>query len=131
MTTPLPQAAKDLLDAPEFATVATIEPDGRPHLSVIWVGRDGDDLLFSTTKGRRKTDNLERDGRATILVYPKENPYSYLEVRGTATLTDDPQAEYIDTMSLKYTGNPKYQWAEPGQERVIVRVTPDKVVWHG
>jgi Pyridoxamine 5'-phosphate oxidase len=49
--TSLPDGAKRLLDSPEFATVATLEPDGRPHLSVVWMGRDGDDILFSTIRG--------------------------------------------------------------------------------
>lgn len=129
MTT-LPDQAKALLDTPEFATVATIEPDGQPHLSVIWLGRDGDDILFSTTRGRRKTDNLERDPRATVLVYPKDNPYSYLEVRGTVTLEDDPDQAYIEVMSQKYLGK-AYPWRDDSEQRVVVRVTPTKVVWHG
>ncbi len=128
MTT-LPDEAKTLLDAPEFATVATIDPDGQPQLSVVWLGRDGDDVLFSTTKGRRKTDNLVRDARATVLVYPKENPYSYLEIRGTVTVTDDPDQAYIEQMSHKYLGK-AYPWRNEAEQRVVVRVSPVKVVWH-
>lgn len=124
----LPDTARALLDRPEFATVATIEPDGRPHLSVVWVGRDGDDVLFSTVRGRRKTRNLERDPRTTLLVYPKDDPYTYLEIRGTATLVDDPTRSLIDEMSHKYEGK---GWAGAPDERVVVRVSADKVVWHG
>lgn len=130
MPQPLPEQARALLDRPEFATVATIEPDGRPHLSVIWVGRDGDDILFSTARGRRKTDNLERDGRASVLVYPADNPYSYLEVRGTATLEADPRKALIEELAQKYLGKP-YPWHSDREERVVVRITPDKVVFHG
>jgi PPOX class probable F420-dependent enzyme len=130
MSASLPETARDLLDRPEFATVATIEPDGQPHLSVVWVGRDGDDVLFSTLRGRRKTNNLERDGRATVLVYPKDDPYTYLEIRGTVTLVDDPDAALIDAMSHKYAGEP-WTHGSPGDQRVVVRVTPAKVVWYG
>ena len=126
----LPDEAKALLDRPEFATLATIEPDGRPHLSVIWVGRDGEDILFSTIHGRRKTTNVHRDPRVTVLVYPKDNPYAYLEVRGTAELTEDPERAYIEEMSQKYLGT-GYPWHKPEEERVVVRVKPEKVVWHG
>jgi PPOX class probable F420-dependent enzyme len=129
MTT-LPEGARTLLDRPEFATVATIEPDGRPHLSVVWVGRDGDDILFSTIHGRRKALNLQRDPRTTVLVYPQDDPYSYLEVRGTAKVVDDPQKQYIEEMSQKYLGKP-YPWHSDEEQRVVVRVTPEKVVWHG
>src|SRR3954469_8105363 len=129
MTT-LPDRATTLLDSPEFATVATLEPDGRPHLSVVWIGRDGDEVLFSTTRGRRKTLNLERDPRITILVYPKDDPYSYLEGRGTAELVDDPQKAYIEEMSQKYLGK-AYPWHSDDERRVVVRVRADKVVTHG
>jgi PPOX class probable F420-dependent enzyme len=126
----LPDEAKKLLDRPEFATVATLEPDGRPHLSVVWIGRDGDHMLFSTIQGRRKTLNLQRDPRITVLVYPKDDPYSYLEVRGTAELEDDPQKAYIEEMSQKYLGK-AYPWHSDDERRVVVRVRADKVVMHG
>jgi PPOX class probable F420-dependent enzyme len=129
MTT-LPDEAKKLLDRPEFATVATLEPDGRAHLSVVWVGRDGDDILFSTIRGRRKTGNLERDPRVTVLVYPKDDPYSYLEVRGTAELADDPRKAYIEEMSQKYLSKP-YPWHKDDEQRIVVRVRPDKVFLYG
>jgi PPOX class probable F420-dependent enzyme len=128
MTT-IPDAAKAWLDAPEFATIATIEPDGQPHLSVVWVERDGDELLVSTVKGRRKHANLERDPRATVLVYPRDSPYSYVEVRGTATLTEEGGRELIDRLGHAYRGWERY----PGDDgtdnvRVVVRIRPDKVV---
>jgi PPOX class probable F420-dependent enzyme len=129
MTT-LPDEAKKLLDRPEFATVATLEPDGHPHLSVVWVGRDGDDILFSTIQGRRKTRNLQRDPRATVLVYPADDPYSYLEVRGTTELVDDPQKAYIEEMSQKYLGKP-YPWHKDEERRILVRVRPENVVMYG
>ena len=72
-----------MLDAPEFATIATINPNGYPQLSVVWVERDGNDMLVTTIKGRRKYLNMQADPKVTVLVYPKDNPYSYVEVRGT------------------------------------------------
>jgi len=129
MTT-LPDHAKALVDAPEMATVATLEPDGQPQLSVVWVTRDGDDILFSTVRGRRKTVNLERSAQISVLIYPQANPYCYLEVRGTAEVEDDPQADLIQELSHKYTGQP-YPALPPGEQRVIVRVKPDRVIWRG
>ena len=118
-----------ILDAPEFATLATIQPDGQPHLSVVWVARDGDDLLISTVAGRRKHLNLVRDPRATVLVYPKANPYSYVEVRGTVTLTEEGGRALIDRLNVEYTGGDRYT-GDDGSEnvRVVVRLTPTKVV---
>jgi PPOX class probable F420-dependent enzyme len=125
----IPDAAKALIDSPEFATVATLMPDGRPHLSVVWVERDGDDLLVSTVKGRRKHLNIERDPRVTLLVYPRDDPYRYVEVRGTATMTEEGGRELIDRLCAKYTGAERYA-KDDGTDnvRVVVRVVGDKVV---
>ena len=121
----LPEAARELFDAPNFVTVATVDPDGRPQLSIVWAKLDGDDLLFSTIKGRRKYSNLLRDGRASALVSPTGDGYSYAEIRGTATMTDDPGAVLINELSLKYTGQPFGD--RPGEQRVIVRLVPHRV----
>jgi PPOX class probable F420-dependent enzyme len=122
----LPEAARELFDAANFVTVATIDPDGRPQLSIVWAKLDSDDLLFSTIKGRRKYSNLLRDGRATALVSPNGDGYRYVELRGSVTVVDDPQAALIEELSLKYTGQSFGE--RPGEQRVIVRLTPDKVV---
>jgi PPOX class probable F420-dependent enzyme len=122
----LPDAARELFDGPNFVTVATIDPDGKPQLSIVWAKRDGDDVLFSTIKGRRKYSNLVRDGRASALVYRADDPHTYAEVRGAATVTDDPSAELINELALKYTGQPFGD--RPGEQRVIVRIVPDRVV---
>ena len=127
--TDIPAVAQKWLDDPEFATVATVEPDGQPQVSVIWVKRDGNDVLFSTVRGRRKTVNLERDPRATVVVFPADSPYHYVELRGRVTLEDDPEGKLINELSHEYTGK---EWTKdaPGTPRVIVRLTPAKVVVH-
>ncbi|RFU43266.1 PPOX class F420-dependent oxidoreductase [Actinomadura logoneensis] len=114
-----------------FVTVATVQPDGSPQLSVVWVKRDGDDLLFSTTVGRRKEQNLRRDPRVTVMINPPDNPYTYAEVRGSVTMTTEGGQELIDELSRKYTGK-DYADFNPASaedsERVVVRITPQKVV---
>ncbi len=122
---------KKILDGKAFVTVATVQPDGSPQLSVVWVSRDGDDVLFSTTRGRRKETNLSRDPRITLLVNPADAPYTYAEIRGTATLTADPDNELIDALSRKYTGKEYADFnpaAKDDAERVVVRISPRKVV---
>jgi PPOX class probable F420-dependent enzyme len=123
---PLPQRAREMFEGPNFATVATLQPDGQPQTSVVWVRVDGDDVLFSTIKGRRKYQNMVRDPRLSVLVFDAADPYSYTEIRGTAEITDDPDAELIEELSQKYTGRPFGD--RPGEQRVIVRVRPDHVV---
>jgi PPOX class probable F420-dependent enzyme len=125
----LPDKARAILDAPEFATIATLLPDGRPHLSVVWIERDGDDVLVSTVKGRQKFRNIERDPRVAVLVYPQESPYEYVEIRGTATMTEKGGRELIDRLGFAYRGWDRYP-ADDGTDnvRVVVRITADKVV---
>ncbi|MER6257867.1 PPOX class F420-dependent oxidoreductase [Streptomyces sp. NPDC001584] len=132
MSAALSDDLKKLIDDnPLFATVATIQPDGSPQLSITWLTRDGDDLLVSTTVGRRKEKNLRADPRITVMINPADAPYSYAEVRGTAELTTEGGQELIDALSRKYTGkgyadfNPA---SKDDAERVVVRVTPRKVV---
>ncbi|MFE7403743.1 MULTISPECIES: PPOX class F420-dependent oxidoreductase [unclassified Streptomyces] len=131
MTAALSAELKALLDTPVFVTVATVQPDGSPQVSPVWVKRDGDDLLISTTVGRRKEQNLSRDPRVSVVVQPFDAPYTYAEIRGTATLTTEGGQELIDELSVKYTGK-KYAEFNPesgaDDERVVVRITPRKVV---
>ncbi|QDQ12272.1 PPOX class F420-dependent oxidoreductase [Streptomyces spectabilis] len=127
----LSEDLKSLLDTPVFVTVATIQPDGSPQLSPVWVTRDGDDVLISTTIGRQKEKNLRRDPRVTVLFQPFDAPYTYAEIRGTATLTTEGGQELIDELSRKYTGKDYADFnpaSKDDAQRVVVRVTPRKVV---
>ncbi|MFC9292335.1 PPOX class F420-dependent oxidoreductase [Streptomyces sp. NPDC057052] len=131
MPAELSDSLKSLLDSPVFISVATIQPDGSPQVSPVWVKRDGDDVLFSTTVDRRKYKNLARDPRVTLVVQPADSPYTYAEVRGTAEMTTDGARELIDELSVKYTGK-QYADFNPASvddaERVVVRIKPRKVV---
>src|SRR5699024_11297878 len=84
------EEAKRILNAPEYAVLATVEPDGQPQLSVVWVAREDEEVLVSTVRGRRKELNLRRDPKVTILVYPADHPQESLEVRGEAAVVEDP-----------------------------------------
>ncbi|MFD1930669.1 MULTISPECIES: PPOX class F420-dependent oxidoreductase [Nonomuraea] len=118
---------RKLFDGPNFATLTSVNPDGGPQSTVVWVRTDGDDILVSTVKGRRKPRNFEREPRASILVIDPADPYRYAEVRGSVTMEDDPTGALIEELSLKYTGNP---WEEPpGNERLILRIHPRKVIF--
>ncbi|MEV1173175.1 PPOX class F420-dependent oxidoreductase [Nonomuraea sp. NPDC049784] len=125
----LSEDVRKLLDAPNYATVTSINPDGGPQSTVVWVRTDGDDVLFSTVKGRRKPRNFERDARASLLVIDPDNPYRYVEVRGRVTMTPDPEGALIQELSQKYRGMP---WEDkPDTERLIVRISPDRVTLRG
>jgi PPOX class probable F420-dependent enzyme len=125
--TALTDLAKRLIDEPTFAVLSTINPDGAPQSSVVWVKRDGDDVVFSTIRGRRKTRNMERDPRVTVTLYDPADPYRYVEVRGAVSLTEEGGPELIQELSQKYDGTP-FTEGHPDNVRVVVRVTPTRVI---
>ena len=114
-----------LLDGPNFAVLATINPDGAPQTSAMWIGRDGDDLLFSTVEGRRKHRNVVRDPRISVTVLDAADPYNYVELRGTATITEDVGRKVDNELSWKYDGK-DVDPDPPGTVRLVVRVVVDK-----
>lgn len=130
MTATLSERTRSLLDARSFAVLASVQPDGSPQQSVVWVKRDGDDVLVSTLEGRRKHLNMVRDPRVTLLVNPPDAPYTYSEVRGTAAMTTEGGGELIQELSHKYQGT-DYTHDGPDDVRVVVRIRPTRVVEHG
>jgi PPOX class probable F420-dependent enzyme len=118
--------ARQVLDGKNFAVVATLDRDGSPHTSTVWYVRDGDTVLFSSAGHRAKIRNLERDPRVSLTVYDLANPYSAIDIRGTAELEVDAPRELPARLSQRYLG----QDAAPEPEdvvRYIVRIRPDKV----
>jgi len=123
--THLNEATHRILDAPHIAVLATTNPDGQPQTSVIFVTAEGDDILFSTIKGRRKTTNMVRDPRVNLLLHSSELN-TYATISGTVQLTEDPDASFHQVMYDIHMGGATPP-PEPGAERVIVRLTPTKI----
>lgn len=90
MAVTLPEPVRELVDGKNFATVATLDADGGPQTSVVWVGLDDGDLVFSATEDRLKVRNLRRDPRASVSITDAENPYRHTQLRGTVTITPTP-----------------------------------------
>ena len=118
---------KSLLDGKNFAALSTLMPGGQPQTQIMWVDGDGDHVVVNTEVARQKYRNIEADPRVTITVFDAASPYRYAEVRGrvTETVGGDEARAHIDALSEKYTGGP-YQ-GQIGSDRVIVKITPDKV----
>jgi PPOX class probable F420-dependent enzyme len=120
--------ARRLFDGKNFATLSTLEPDGRPHSTVVWVKREGDELLFALPKTRRKTANLSRDPRVAVVIFDVANPYESVQVQGTASFEDDPDGLLVEELSHKYLGGPYPGFAGPNPQWVTARIAPDKVI---
>jgi PPOX class probable F420-dependent enzyme len=116
-----------IIDGRNFATIATLNADGSPQTSPVWITRDGDDLLVSTVVGRLKERNLRRDPRASITVIDHENPYNYFEARGPVTFTEEGGDELINSLAHKYTGDDYKGDVGTDNVRVVVRLAPEKL----
>ncbi|MGW5865510.1 PPOX class F420-dependent oxidoreductase [Streptomyces sp. NPDC055239] len=120
-------SVRTLLDGKNFAGIATLGPDGAPQNSVVWIKREGDAVLFSSTARRQKVRNLERDPRVSVSVFDLADPYTSVEIRGVAEILPDPEKRLPHELSHKYLGiDPPGEKDE--ETRVIIRVIPQKVV---
>src|ERR1035438_8682630 len=125
MGIPLSEATLRLGHGKNYAVLATVNPDGIPQTSVVWAGRDGRDLLFSTVEGRVKHRNMVRDPRVSITVIDSSDPENYVELRGRVSMTLDVGRRGDTQLSWKYDGKDPGE-DRPGAIRVVVRMVVEK-----
>jgi PPOX class probable F420-dependent enzyme len=124
----IPDEAKHLFENKDFAHVATLNADGSPQNSAVWIGLDGDLVTFNTAEGRLKTKNVARDGRVAISVVNQENPYENLIIQGKVVeLAHDGADADIDALAKRYLDADSYPFRQDGEVRVIVKIEPEKV----
>jgi PPOX class probable F420-dependent enzyme len=125
----LSAASKDFLAKPYLAHIATVSSSGRPQLSVVWVDSDGDDIVFNTAEGRAKARNLHDNPSVAVSVLDPNDNYNLLLVQGTVVAMEHEGAdEHIDFLAKKYLGAESYPFRNPAEQRVKVRIRPDKVL---
>ncbi len=125
----LPELAIKLLrDGRNFGTVATLMTDGSPQASVVWVDTDGKNVIFNTTEGRFKSKHLRRDPRVAVVVYNADMPYQQVMIRGKAIeFTHEGADEHINKLAKKYLDLDEYPYRQPGEQRVIIKIEPERV----
>jgi PPOX class probable F420-dependent enzyme len=122
------QAVRQILDGPHLSVLATTDADRSAQMSVVFVQPDGDDILFSTIEGRRKTVNMSRDPRVTLLLHnldPSPTDSAYATVHGTVEFTSDPGGAFHQTIYGLYMGGGTPP-PEPGAHRLIIRIHPQR-----
>jgi len=128
MASTIPATHQDLLQKPAFANLATLNPDGSPQVSPVWVDYDGNSIIVNTARGRVKDRNLKREPRVALSIVDPENPYRYLGIQGrVAEMTESGADASIDKLAKKYLGKDKYPWRGPNEVRVLVKIVPEKV----
>jgi PPOX class probable F420-dependent enzyme len=117
----------ELLVDKNIGSLATVNADGSPHVTPVWVDWDGENVLVNTLRDRVKARNMERDPRVELHVVNLQNPYQYVRIKGRAELSEDGAEEHIDRLSQKYVGEDIYPWRAPGDRRVIAKIRPERV----
>lgn len=124
----IPEQYQDLLTTEKkaFATIATVQPDGSPQVTPVWFDTAGDKIRVNSARGRVKDRNMQQGARVALSIMDPDNPYRYVQVRGTVTkVTEEGARAHIDTLSHKYLGK-DYPFARPGEVRVQYEITPAK-----
>lgn len=123
----IPNKYKDLFDKKIFAGLVTLMPDGSPQVTPVWIDFDGEFVLFNTAVGRQKDKNLQQDGRVALVLVDPDNPYRYLEVRGhVAERTQKGADDHINKLAKKYLNKDTYPFRQPGEQRVLYKVKPER-----
>ncbi len=124
----IPDSFKDLFQKKAFANLATVNSDGTPQLTPVWVDYDGTHIRFNTARGRVKDKNLRRNPVVALSIMDPDNPYRYLQIRGhVAEVTETGADAHIDALTRKYMGQDKYPYRRPGEVRVMYRIAPERV----
>jgi PPOX class probable F420-dependent enzyme len=124
----IPESHAPILESKAVAHLATVGPDGAPQSTPVWFDWDGERLILNTNKWRKKYRNIVRNPRVAVSIANPDKPLSHLEIRGTAELEDDPDHAVVNSLSRKYMGK-DYQFLQPGEERVVVRIKPEHVTY--
>ena len=119
---------RDLLDKKQtFAHIATLNPDGTPQVTPVWIDYVNGKVLVNSAKGRVKVRNLKEGSPVAISITDPDNPYRYVQIQGHITrVTEQGADKHIDKMAKKYLDKDKYPFARPGEQRVLIKITPER-----
>jgi PPOX class probable F420-dependent enzyme len=124
----LPARLKEVLDAQVFAHLTTLDPDGAPQASAMWVTRDGDHIVMNTAKGRRKYRNMSADPRVAISVSSPDDDYVNFSIQGRVVeMRESDGVDVIDALARKYTEHESYPWLTPGMVRVTLIIEATRI----
>lgn len=125
MSQVIPEKYADLFEKKAFGNLATVNSDGTPQVTPVWVDYDGTNVIVNSARGRRKDKNITKNAAVSLSIMDPDNPYRYLEVRGrVAEITEAGADQHIDKMAKKYMGVDKYPYRQPGEIRVMYKIEP-------
>lgn len=133
----IPDSARHVLESASPAHIATINPDGSPHLTMVWVAVDGEELFVPHLHRYRKLDNIQRDPRVALTVQADSvnamGLQEYVLIRGRATVKEGGAPELLARLAPVYRRGQSVQHAgveRPSVEQppgFVTRITPDYI----
>jgi PPOX class probable F420-dependent enzyme len=124
----IPDQYKDLLEKKAFAHLGTLMKDGSPQVTPIWFGYDGTHILINSAKGRWKDKNMRNRPQVALSILDPDNAYRYIQIRGKVVeVTENGADAHIDSLAKKYLDQEKYPFRQPGEVRVIYKVSVERV----
>jgi len=123
----------DLITGNQFAVVTTINPDGTPQSTPMWIDFDSatNEILVNTAKGRTKYNNMKARRDVSICIIDQNNPYRYLSINGKVTwMTEEGAVEHIDSLAQKYMDKEEYP-LPAGEIRIKIGIKPEQIITMG
>lgn len=131
-----PEQIDAFLREPHITTIATIGPDGSPHVTPVWHHYDGEKVYVLVEQSAVKLRNIRRDSRVSLCIATDEEPYKYVLVSGTTTVSGERIPELVRAMAVNYLGPERGEEytreALAETEFALITVTPSKIIgWDG
>ncbi len=123
--TEIPQSHADLLET-KFATLATVSKDGTPHQTEVWFLHEDGEIKISLNDARAKTRHLMARPKCALMILDLQNPFRYIDIRGSARIEPDDDYAFADRVGAKYDSDLR-QHDGPGERRVLVTIEPSSV----
>ena len=122
----IPQTHLDLFSGKKaFASLATVMPDGSPQVTPVWFDYADGKIRVNTARGRVKSRTLKEGAHVALAILDPENPYRYIQIRGTVVSETEQGADaQIDALAKKYLGQDKYPFRQAGEVRVTFEIEP-------
>lgn len=132
----LPDSARAVLESAALAHLVTLNPDGSPQVTVIWVGLDGDEIVAAHLPDHRKLRNIRRDGRVALSVETSNvnsaGLAEYLVIYGTARVTEGGAPELLQRLARTYLGpDVRFPTMDSPPPGYITHITVDRVAGVG
>jgi PPOX class probable F420-dependent enzyme len=132
----LPDSARAVIESGALAHLVTLNPDGSPQVSCVWVGLDGDEIVCGHLPRHRKVENIERDPRVALSIEGEQSNElglkHYLVVYGRARITEGGGSDLLQRLAETYLGPgikfPPMPDPPPGY---ITHITPQRIAGVG